>query len=158
MNNLLFIFIGIIIGMVAVFIFIYYQSSSMMIWENRSRYGFDQTVEKLTRSVEEAQWKMPAVHDLQETMKKNGYDVRRVKVFEICQPAIAQQILSKDAERLVSSLMPCRIAVYEKSDGQVYISRINSGLIGKLMKGVIPKVMKEATDGVENILNEIVIN
>jgi len=156
MNNLIFLIIGIVIGLLAAFLFIYFKTSSLMIWEDKSRFGFDETIEKLTREVEGAQWKMPAVHDLQETMKKNGYDVRKVKVLEICQPKIAQQILSRDKERIVSSLMPCRIAVYEKSDGQVYVSRINSGLIGKLMEGVIPGVMKEATDGVENILKEVI--
>lgn len=153
---MMFLFIGVIIGLIASFLFIYYQSSSMMIWENKSRFGFDETITRLTSQVEKAQWKMPAVHDLQETMKKNGFEVRRVKVLEICQPKIAQQILSRDAERIVSSLMPCRIAVYEKADGQVYVSRMNSGLIGKLMKGIVPEVMKEATDGVETILKEVI--
>ena len=57
------------------------------------------------------------VHDLQATMKKFDKDVRSVKVFDICHPDHSYEILSRDQERIVSNLMPCRIAVYEKNDG-----------------------------------------
>jgi uncharacterized protein (DUF302 family) len=98
------------------------------------------------------QWKLLGEHDLQAKMKANGFDVLEVRVFDICKPAYASRILDKDAERIVSPLMPCRVAVYKKSDGKTYISRMNSGLMARPLKGIVPVVMGKAAADVEEIL------
>jgi uncharacterized protein (DUF302 family) len=100
-------------------------------------------------------WKIPTIHDLQATMTKFGKDVKKVMVFELCHPEHAYKILSKDQERVVSSLMPCRVAIYEKSNGKVYASRMNTALMGKMMSGVIPEVMAEASRESEEMLSAI---
>ena len=43
--------------------------------EVQSKYNFDQTVQKLTETILSAGWKVTHVHDLQETMRKNQFDV-----------------------------------------------------------------------------------
>ena len=40
--------------------------------ENQSRFGFTETIEKLSKDILEKGWKITMTHDLQETMKKNG--------------------------------------------------------------------------------------
>jgi len=126
------------------------------IFENRSRYNFDETIEKLSKQIVAYDWKNPYTHDLQLTLRNYGKDVLAVKVFEICHPRLSGQLLEKDNERIVSSLMPCRISVYEKSDGNTYISRLNSGMMSAMMGGLIAKVMQEATQEVEKIIAPIV--
>jgi hypothetical protein len=37
--------------------------------------------------------------------------------------------------------MPCTIAVYESDDGKIYISKMNTGLMGKVFGGTIARVM-----------------
>lgn len=127
-----------------------------MLWENESRYSMQETEEILIRKAAENGWRVPKVHDLQETLKNNGYDVLQVKVMEICKPAHAFEILSRNSERIASPLMPCRIAIFERPDGKVYISRMNSGVIGKFMHGVIPSMMKKATSEMEDIINAVI--
>lgn len=83
-------------------------------------------------------------------------DVKAVKVFELCHTSHAGKILAKSDERVVSSLMPCRVAIYEKDDGKVYISRMNSGLMASTMKGIIPEVMAEAATENEKILAAVI--
>lgn len=73
-------------------------------------------------------------------------------VFEICQPDLAEKILLTDDEKIVSNLMPCRVAFYEKNDGNVYFSRMNSGLISKTMGKVTRKQMKRAFQETEVFL------
>ena len=68
----------------------------------------------------------------------------------------AEKILKEGDERIVSSLMPCRVAIYEKPDGKVYISRMNSGLMAKTMGGIIAEVMSTASKENEEILNAII--
>jgi uncharacterized protein (DUF302 family) len=126
-----------------------------MIIENEVPMSFNTAVEKYTVAVEQEGWKIPKVHDLQETMTKFGKDVRSVKVFEICHPDHAYKVLSRDDERVVASLMPCRVAIYERSNGKVYVSRMNTDLMGGMMDGIIPEVMKDASRDSEKILASI---
>jgi len=37
--------------------------------------------------------------------------------------------------------MPCTLAVYEADDGKVYISKMNTGLMGKLFGGTVAEVV-----------------
>ena len=128
---------------------------SMMLVEDESKYGFEESVERFEAAVEEAGWKLPAVHDLQATMQKHGKDVKAVKVFELCHPDHAGKILAKDDERVVTSMMPCRVAIYKKSDGKVYVSRMNSSLMASTMGKLIKDVMSEAAAENEKMLATI---
>ncbi|MFC2089170.1 DUF302 domain-containing protein [Bacteroidota bacterium] len=144
--------IGAATGVVLTALIIFFISPAIMFKENKSNYDFETTVAKFEKSVQEAGWKLPHVNDLQKSMKSFGHEVHKVKVFEICQPEHAIKILSQDDERIVSSLMPCRVAIYEKSDGQVYVSRMNSSVLAKPMNKIIRKTMVDATVETEDIL------
>jgi uncharacterized protein (DUF302 family) len=147
--------IGLVAGLLAGFLVIFLAMPKLMFRENPSKAGFDATVEKIEQKAAEMGWKIPAVHDLQATMKKFEKDVRSVKVFEICHPDHSFEILSRNEERIVSNMMPCRIAVYEKEDGSVWISRMNSGVVAKPMSKVVRKTMSAAARDVELIIAEV---
>jgi uncharacterized protein (DUF302 family) len=125
---------------------------NQIIIESQSPFGFADTLERLTRSVEQKGWKLPAVHNLQQTLANAGKDVLPVSVLAICHPAHSGRILEKDAERSVSALMPCRISVYEQSDGKTYISRLNAGVMAGAFGGIVETVMNETTQDVEDII------
>jgi len=133
------------------------QKNEQIFLENESKYNFAETVEKLTAEIEKKAWKVSAVHDLQETLKKNGSEVLPIKVFALCHPKHSSKILSKDDERIVSSLMPCRVSVYEKSNGKSYISRMNTGVLAKSIGGIIEEVMTDSSNGVEEILSSLIV-
>lgn len=124
--------------------------------ESESKTGFDETIESLKAAVEMKTWKITAIHDLQETLKKNGYNVQPVKVFAICHPRHSSQILSLDDERIVSPLMPCRVSVYMKSNGKTYISRMNPAVMSVMFTGKIAQVMAESAGDVEEMLQTII--
>lgn len=128
-----------------------------MFFENRSRFGFEETINKLTELVPKNEWKIIQMLDLQETMRKNGKDVLPVKVVEMCKPDYAYQLLSEDLQRIYSNMMPCRVSVYEKSDGKIYISRMNSAMFAEQIGGVMQDVMSKAFDDVEKMLKKITI-
>jgi len=133
------------------------QNNEQLFLENESKYNFAETVEKLTAEIEKKTWKVSAVHDLQETLKKNGTEVLPIKVFAICHPKHSSKILSKDDERIVSSLMPCRVSVYEKSNGKSYISRMNTGALAKSIGGIVEEVMFASSKEVEEILSSLIV-
>ena len=114
--------------------------------EKQSKYDFDITVDLLVAEAERREWKVPAVHDLQQSLAKSGKDVRPVKVIEICKPKYSGQMLELNDERIISVMMPCRISVYVKEDGLTYLSLINAGEMASGLPASIASVMKEASD------------
>ncbi|EKD32083.1 MAG: hypothetical protein ACD_77C00179G0014 [uncultured bacterium] len=129
-----------------------------MFIENESIYGFNDTVEKLSESIVSNGWKVTHVHDLHETLKKNNFDVLPVKVLEVCRPDYSVKLLRNDSERIYSSLMPCRLSVYETSDGKTKISRMNSGVLAAQIGGIVEEVMSVAFSDMENILKQYIKN
>lgn len=150
------IIIGLFAGVLVASLAIFFASPSLMLKENKSKHDFETTLAEIEKSVESLGWKIPHINDLQATMHKFGKDVRQVKVYEICHPEHAFRVLKQDDERIVSSLMPCRIAIYEKSDGSVYVSRMNAGLMSKPMNKIIRSTMSVAAAETEQILAPVI--
>lgn len=125
-------------------------------FENRSRFGFEETVDRLSEIIVEGGWRVLHIHDLQETMRKNGKDVVPVKVIELCKPDHAYRLLSDDHLRLYSNMMPCRIAVYEKDDGGTYVSRMNPAIPASHIEGPVLDVMYGAYSDAEKFVEKIV--
>ena len=136
-------------------IVLYRSSPGMMLKEKECRYGFEETAIELESSVRNHGWTIPAIHDLQASLKKFGHDVRNVKVFEVCNPDIAVKVLEGNNERIVSTMMPCRIAIYEKEDGKVYTSYMNFSLLAGAMGGAVDEAMTTAMEELKEILEAI---
>lgn len=149
---------GIFSGLILIGLFMSIVLPRMLFTVSESKYGFDQTVELITEAAQANKWNMPHQYDLQQTMAKNGFEVDSVKVFSVCKPDIAVRILGSDSDRHLSVLMPCRISVYQKKDGKIYISRMNAGLFARLIGGKASGAMHDAGEGVEQILKSILKN
>lgn len=119
---------------------------NQFIIEEISRFDFNNTVEKLVSEAERREWKVPFIHDLQQSLAKSGKTVKPVKVIEICKPEYSGQMLELNDERIISVMMPCRISVYEKEDGKTYIALVNSGNMASDMADNIAGVMKSVAD------------
>jgi uncharacterized protein (DUF302 family) len=129
--------------------------SNQLVIEHQSKYSFEKTVDLLVAEAERRDWKIPAVHDLQQSLAKSGKSVRPVKVIEICKPEYSGQMLELNHERIMSVMMPCRISVYEKDDGLTYIGLINAGEMASGLPEKIARVMKEASDETFEIVKTV---
>lgn len=114
--------------------------------EKVSRLEFSNTVEEIKSQAEKEGWSVPAIHDLQQSLAKSGKHVKPVKVIEICKPEYSGQMLVLNNERIISVMMPCRISVYEKNDGKVYLSLLNAASMASGLPDNIAKVMTEASN------------
>jgi uncharacterized protein (DUF302 family) len=128
-----------------------------MLLESQSIYDFTKTVEKVSEKVIDSGWKIPAIHDLQNTIKNFGKDILPIKVLEICHPKHSSRLLELNDERIVSTFMPCRLSVYEKSDGKVYISRLNGALLSKSFGGIVEDVMTLANSEMEEMISTLIV-
>lgn len=127
----------------------------LMFIESRSKYNFEGTIEKLSEIIVEGGWKVIQILDLQEIMRKNGKEILPVRVIELCKPDYAFRLLSEDAFRLYSSMLPCRISVYEKSDGNTLVSRINAAMLASQLGGTAQEVMTGAFNDAEMFIKKV---
>ncbi len=146
---------GFLVGIAAMMLTAFSAAPKLMIVEDESLFNFEDTVEIIKATAEEQNWKVPTVHMIHEAVSPYGYEVGRVAVLELCQPHHAGQILAEDRAKVVTSMMPCRISVYETSDDRVIVSRMNTGLMAQAFGGTIASVMAEATEENEVILESV---
>ncbi len=156
MKIIIYIAIGIAIGILVSTLYYRFSLSRSMMLENESKYTFVETENFFFQKVAENDWSILGSHDLQEKMAARGFEVLEARVYDLCKPAYAVQILSQDKERIVSPLLPCRVAIYKKSNGKTYIGRMNSLKMAGFMPGVVPNVMSEAAAEVEEIIEHLI--
>lgn len=123
-----------------------------LIVEQKSKYSFIETVERLTTEAKESSWNIPVIHDLQKSLLKSGKEINPVTVIEICKPEFSGKLLELNYERIISVFMPCRISVYEKNDGKTYVALINGEALAGSQPKNIAEVMKAASDEIFKIV------
>lgn len=157
MKNILLILTGFVFGIAAaVFIFIKIFPSQMILTKE-SRYGLDETVDMIDSSSAENGWAVAKIWDLGDRMIKAGYeDAPNVKVVEICHAENTYNVLKNQDDMFISVLMPCRMAVYEYSDGRTFISRMNIGLLSRLFSPNVETVMTGVAEDDKKILSGII--
>jgi uncharacterized protein (DUF302 family) len=122
--------------------------------ENRTAMSLAQTVQKIQAEAARKGWKVPVIHNLQESLAKAGKTITPVQVLELCKPLIAHKILSNDQVLGVAAFMPCRVAVYETTKGEVIVSRMNGEAFASMFPPAAIEPMKEASQEMESILKE----
>ncbi len=130
--------------------------TNQMIIEKVSPWDFEKTVELLTSAAEKRDWKIPAIHDLQQSLAKAGKSVNPVKVLEVCKPEFSGKMLEKNHERIVSVMMPCRISIYLKEDKKTYVAMINGAALASGMPETVREVMTAASDEVNQIVDSVI--
>ena len=154
-RTILFVIIALVAGGLLTGFTLYQSAPNVMMMEDISPYDFDETTARFEEEVEAAGWSIAGMHDMQEILAGHGHEVDRIQIYELCSSKYSAVILEEDDERIVSPLMPCRISIYEKSDGNTYITRMNSKLMARPFGGIINDVMQQAADETEEILENI---
>jgi uncharacterized protein (DUF302 family) len=131
---------GLLVGLLAAGVAVWALMPGMMIDVHESKLPFGETVSAIQEAVARQGWVLSGTRDMQKSLAKHGRPfARRVTLVEICHPDYARRVLTDNRE--VSTLMPCAIAVYEGDDGKVYVSKMNTGLMGKMFGGTVAEVM-----------------
>lgn len=132
----------IVIGALVMGVFMFKMAPGLMVHEIKSPYSVDKTVETISVNAKKQGWSVKNVVNMQKSIKKKlGEDIHATKVIKLGQAKYAFDLLKHDETHFVAAMMPHSIAVYEKSDGTVYISSMNMGLMGKIFGGETERVM-----------------
>ena len=96
------------------------------------------------------------VHDLQATLKSKGVDLNHAcKVFEVCNPTIANTVLSNDMS--LNMALPCRISIWEE-DNEIKIGTLEpTKLLSALSQDEdLQRVAADVETTIKNIINEAI--
>jgi len=117
-----------------------------MIIEVESPLDFYDTLDQLVENAKAAGWKVPSkwrVNFQRNLERVTGVDIGPNEVIKMCEPHAAVKMLKHDEFKLLTTMMPCTIAVYEKSNGKTYISMMNMDMLGLMYGGEIAEIAKE---------------
>ena len=140
---------GIFVGAVVAALLIYNLAAGMMFREVPSQFGMEETVARIQQNVLHAGngWALSGLRNAAKPIEMSGGNVLPVMMIEACSTNYSAPILKDDSLRFLSNLMPCKISVYKKNDGKVYIGLMNAQLIGGLFGSKVGDIMaKVAAD------------
>ena len=144
---------GFVLGVIVVMFVMKMAAPGMLIHEAKSPYDFNTTVETVVTNAKSEGWTVPKTYDFQKSILDAGAgDVGRIKVIEMCQPTYASGLLSTDDTKFVAVMMPCAVAVYDKSDGGTYVASMNVGVMGKVFGGAVDQTMSKVAADDKKIL------
>jgi uncharacterized protein (DUF302 family) len=129
----------------------------MMFKTYASRFGFDETVEKLHENALNNGWTIPDIRNLQQEYLNSGIEeMTRLKVLYFCNPQGGYSIIQNDEKKAMSVMMPMGVSVYEIKDGSTEIAAMNIGMMGGMFPGEAKEVLIDGGKRLEASLKEII--
>ena len=126
-----------------------------MLLEVESPLGFEETLVRIEANAKELGWKVPKkwkVNFQKNMMKITDTDIGPNQVLKMCEPFAAAKLLVKDEYKQLAAMMPCTIAVYEKSDGKVYVAMMNLAVMGMMYGGDVKDMADELAPQMDQML------
>lgn len=136
---------GFIAGIVAVAVLAWSMMGSLMFNETVSPFGLEETVARIQKNIQDTGkgWALAGLRNPAAAVKADGGNALPVLMVEACSTKYSGPILNEDSVKFLSILMPCKISVYKKNDGKVYIGTMNAGLMGQMFGPLVGDIMKE---------------
>ena len=142
-------------GMILMGLIVWFTMPLLMLVKRKSNKSYDETVNALSETiVKKKDWRVITVHDYQKSTAPFA-NLERVGSLNICNPRYASKILADDKNRGVTAFMPLGLGVYEDKKGQVFVSKLNVGLLGKMFGGTISEVMGVAGKDIGEVIESI---
>jgi uncharacterized protein (DUF302 family) len=124
--------------------------------EITSKYDFEKSVNIFVEKAEHKSWKVFNIYDLEQKLKSFSKNILPLKVVSLCKPEISSKVVSKDSGRIYSALMPCRVSIYKKENGDTHISVLKmSSLVVGAEADIVSSIM-EADKEIYDILMEMI--
>ena len=147
--------IWVLVGMALMGLIVWFTMPLLMLVKHRSKLSYDETVTVLSETlVKKQDWHVLNVNDFQKSTK-DFVTLERVGSIDICNPHYVSKILADDKNRGITAFMPLDLGVYEDKKGQVFVSQLNVGLVGKMFGGTISKVMGMAGKDLSEVVESV---
>jgi uncharacterized protein (DUF302 family) len=147
--------IWILVGMALMGLILWFTMPLLMLIKHKSRLSYDETVTILSETlIKKQDWHVLTVNDFQKNAKDFA-TLERMGSISICNPRYVSKILADDKNRGVTAFMPLELGVYEDKKGQVLVSQLNVGLLGKMFGGTISNVMRMAGKDLSDVVEAV---
>ena len=126
-----------------------------LIYEYQSKLGYDETIAAIKKNIEKSPgWIVRFGAGCSMPKIKDG---SKMTIMKLCHSKYGAKLLDGENTRKTSAIIPCTFSVYQKSDGKVYLSRVNVSLLGTLLGGDAAKIFAgKVTPEQEKMLEGIV--
>ncbi len=145
---------GLVAGMGVVGALAYVFAGNLMFNERVSPFGVEETVARIQHNIQATGngWSLSGLRNPARAIESSGGNALPVLMVEACSPKYSKPILNEDSVRFLSILMPCKVSVYKKNDGKVYIGTMNAGLMGKMFGPLVGDVMSQVAEDQQKFL------
>ncbi len=154
LTAIVFAIFGALAGIIFTAVTLNLSAGRMMIKEIKSPYDYEKTIETIVNRVNSMEeWHIVTVYDMnKEVIENGGKPIGKYSIIKYCSGKYASEMLSADDRKPMGAMMPKAFAVYEKSDGQVYLATSNGAVMGKLFGGETEKLIEKVSLEVEDML------
>ncbi len=148
---------AVVVAILVAWIFVLVMKSKMVI-AIKSKYNFEETCKKLEEVVPKGEgwgFPIPAWEFYKSQLKKNlTYDnIKNCKIYFVCKSVYANKVVRDDPKW--SGIMPCSWAVYEMTNGDTYIAKMNISLMSMMFSGILGSVMKKVSNEEEEFIKAV---
>lgn len=143
---------GFVVGVLTVLVAAYFAMPHLMFSEIESPFGFEETIARIQHNIEgnpelkAKGWALSGLRNPARAIQADGGNVLPVQMIEVCSTKYSKPILKDDTVRFLSILMPCKVSVYKKNDGKVYIATMNAGLMGRMFGPKVGEIMAQVAE------------
>jgi uncharacterized protein (DUF302 family) len=124
---------------------------------DKSRHGFDQTVQMVRENALRVGWDIPWQFELQQHYQESGLsDMTKVVNLYLCDPQGGYTIMKDDAYKPMAVMMPTAVSVYETNTAEVYISRMNLGRMSAVFLGSVKAALRSGGERLENAFEGVI--
>jgi uncharacterized protein (DUF302 family) len=129
-------------------------AAGMMFNERVSPFGMEETVARIQHNIQATGngWTLSGLRNPARAVQADGGNTLPVMMIEACSTRYSKPILNEDSVRYLSILMPCKVSVYKKNDGKVYIGTMNAGLMGKMFGPLVGEIMGKVAEDQQKFL------
>lgn len=108
------------------------QMMAVMFDVRPSRQGYEETVRALRSGASRRGWAVGEALDMHAQMQRAGMkDARRMTVIPVCPPQANERLARASGGK--APPLPCRATVFEGQDGKIYLVRMNTANMAKLV-------------------------
>jgi uncharacterized protein (DUF302 family) len=118
----------------------------------QSQKSFPETLKAFKEEVSKAGWSLLNVNNMAGVLSERGFTLHPVVVLDVCSGKHSVRILGNDDYRPFSAFMPCRVSIYQKSDGKVFVARMNAAAVTEMMLTGVAEVMLASDKEIAKII------
>jgi len=92
--------------------------------------SIDEAARDLEKAARDVNFRILAVHNVQDTLAEKGFEIEPLRIFELCHAGFAYKALSRDIN--TAMFMPCKI-ILRINNGRTMMTLVKPSMISRLL-------------------------